>query len=419
MVPTIPKASAGADPVLAIGGLSADVGASPFQEALVSHVSRSVFEALERWEEKALITPELAQRLRQESVDAAEAGTARLSQYVVAATGAIVTVIAAGVFVDWAWPRMDAVARAGLLAAVGLALNLWGARLETLRRWVPAALLMQVAGLGLLTFGFVYSKNAWPDATAGGIGVGIAALAVPAFLAPRTLGRNVIMPAVHLCFGLGFIAIALDRATPLSDDAVVWAVDGVFVLVAAAMVLILRGDPEGQRYPWALNTFVASAYAAAVLVVFTASGPLNADAGVAYPLDAWLFLVAGLTLWGIHRAPVGLRRDWFEDQLAYCILLWVPLGFFTAMEALKGPAELALILVGGGAVLGFAYALRYRVRRVLATSALAFIAAVWFWASNRAGALGAVAGLGFAAALLFWLSGRVGEWASAEKASRG
>jgi hypothetical protein len=378
----------------------------------VSQVSRSLYEALERWEQKALITPELAERLRQEAVDAAEAGTARLSQYVVASTGAIVTLIAAGVFLEWAWPLMDAASRTGLLAAAGLGLSLWGARLETLRRWVPAALLMQVAGLGLLTVAFVYSKNAWADVSAGGVAVGVAAMAVPALLAPRTLRLNVVMPAVHLCFGLGFVAIFLDRATPFGGDTVIWLVDAVFLAAAAATVFLLRRDPDGQRHPWALNAFVAAAYAAAVLVLITATGPGDLEAGAMYPLDAWLFLLAALTLWGIHRSPIGLRRDWFEHQLAVCILLWVPLGFGTAMEALNGPSELALAFVGSVAVLGFGYALRYRARRILGASALAFIAAVWFWAADRAGALGAVVGLAFAAVLLFWLSGRVGTWAS-------
>ena len=417
MVRIFSKASAGAIGLLAPRDGPPDVGGTPFEEAAVSQVSRSLYEALERWERKALISPELAVRLRQEAVDAAEAGTARLSQYVVAATAAIVTLIAAGVFLEWAWPLMDAASRMGLLAAAGLGVSLWGTRLETLRRWVPAALLMQVAGLGLLTVAFVYSKNAWADGTAGGIAVGAAALTVPALLAPRTLRRNVLLPAVHLCFGLGFVAIFLDRATPFAGDTVIWVVDGVFLAVAATTVALLRRDPDGRRHPWALNAFVAAAYAAAVLVLITAIGPLDLDAGAMYPLDVWLALLAALTLWGIHRSPVGLRRDWFEDQLALCVLFWVPLGFGTAMEALNGPSELALIFVGTVAVLGFAYALRYRARRILAASALAFIAAVWFWAADRAGALGAVAGLAFAAGLLFWLSGRVGTWAS--KASKG
>lgn len=377
----------------------------------MSKVSGSVFAALERWEEKALIGPDLAERLRQEVIDASAVGTARMTQYIVAATAAVVTVIAAGVFLDWAWPLMDAVARTGLLVAVGLALNLWGSRLEALRRWVPAALLMQVAGLGVLMAALVYSENAWPDATTGGVATGVAALAIPLVLGVRTLKRNVFMPAAHFAFGLGFVTIALDRATTLDGDTIVWIVDGVFVVAAGVLVHLLRRDPEGRRYPWALNAFVAAAYAAGVLVLFTGTGPMDWGARVAYPLDLWLLVVAGLTLWGIHRSPVGMRRGWFEDQLALCILLWVPLGFFTAMEAMDAPPEAALALVGSAAVLGFVYAMRFRVRRVLAASALAFVAAVWFWAVDRGGAPGAIAGLAFAAGLLFWLSGKVGKWA--------
>lgn len=378
----------------------------------MSQVSRSVFEAIERWEDKALITHDFADRLKREVVDAAEAGTVRLSQYIVAGTAAVVTLIAAGVFLDWAWPRMDDGMRTLLLAAVGLGVHLWGVRLENAHRWIPASLLMQTAGLGVIMAAAIFSEKAWPDLTAGGIAAGVVGLAVPAVLAPRTFRRNVLMPAVHLCFALEFVWLFLDRATPLSADAIIWSVDAVLVAVSAAMVFILRKDPDGKLHPWALNAFVLAVYAAAVLIVLTCSEALDMkdEAGVAYPLDVWLFLVVALTLWGIHRSPLGLRRDWFESQLAYCVLLWVPLGFFTAMEALDGGSELALILVGSVAVLGFAYAMEYRSRRILATSALAFILAVWFWAADRGGALGVVAGLAFAAAFLFWLSGRVGTW---------
>ena len=398
--------------MLAPADRSPDVDTAPLEETAMSQVSRSVFEAIERWEGKALITHDFADRLKQEVVDAAEAGTVRLSQYIVAGTAAVVTLIAGGVFLDWAWPRMDDAMRTLLLAAVGLGVHVWGIRLESARRWVPASLLMQTAGLGLLMTAAIFSEKAWPDLTAGGIAAGIAGLLVPAALAPRTLRRNLAMPAVHLCFALGFVALFLDRATRLQVEGVIWSVDAVLVIAAAAMVLILRKDPDGERHPWALNAFVMAVYAAAVLIVVTCTEALGMedDPRLAYPLDFWLLLVACLTLWGIHRSPLGLRREWFEGQLAWCVLLWVPLGFFTAMEALDGGSELALILVGSVAVLGFAYAMEYRSRRILATSALAFILAVWFWAADRGGALGVVAGLAFAAAFLFWLSGRVGAW---------
>ncbi len=385
----------------------------------MSYVPPAVSEALERWEGKALITPELAGRLRREAAAASVSGTVRLSQYVVAATAAIVTLIAGGLFLEWAWPRMDAAAHTWALAAVGLAVHLWGVRLEMRRRWLPAALLMQTAGLGLLLSAAIYSDNAWADGTPGGIAAGIAALAMPLVLGPWSLRRNVAMPAVHLAFAFGFIAVFLDRATPLSADAIVWVLDGVLAGVAVGMVVLLRRDSAGRRHPWALNAFVMAVYTAAVLAFFTAVGPLDAGARAAYPLDVWLLMVVALTLWGIHRAPEGLRRDWFESQLALCLLVWIPLGFFTVMEAMKAPSEVALVFVGGAAVLGFGYALEHRVRRILATSAVAFVAAVWFWATDRAGALGAVVGLGLAAALLFWLSGRVGEWTKKGRTPRG
>jgi hypothetical protein len=372
---------------------------------------RQVYEAIERWEDKALIDRELAARLRDEVAESAEVGTARMTQYLVAATGAVVLLIASGLFLDWAWPRMGEVARTGLVAAVGMGVHLWGARLEIKRRWTPAALLMQTAGLGILVAALVYSKNAWPDGTPGGVGSGLAALVIPLILAPRSFRANAVMPAVHLCFGLGFLSIFLDRSTFLSFNSIVWVMDGVLLATSLVVVELLRRDPGGTRRPWALNAFVAAIYAAAVLTAMTAQGPLDLEARTFYPMDAWLALVVALSLWGIHRAPPGLRKDWFEAQLAYAVLLWIPLGFGTALEAMDGPAALALLMVGGVAVAGFAYAMRVRSRRIMATSALAFIAAVWYWAVDIGGALGAVAGLVFAAAFLFWLSGRVGSWA--------
>ncbi|HKJ01370.1 MAG TPA: DUF2157 domain-containing protein [Longimicrobiales bacterium] len=378
----------------------------------MAHDGGPVYQAIERWEDKSLISPELAARLRDEVTESAAVGTARMTQYLVAATGAVVLLIASGVFLDWVWPRMGEVARAGLLAGAGIVVHLWGARLETKRRWIPAALLMQTAGLGLLLAAFVYSENAWPDRSAGAVGTGLAALVIPLMLAPHSFRANAVMPAVHLCFGLGFLSLFLDRATPLSSDAIIWVLDGVLLVASLIMVDILRRDPDSNRHPWALNAFVAAVYAAAVLAVLTGIGPLDLQDKTLYPLDAWLALVVALALWGIHGAPPGLRKEWFEAQLAYAVLLWIPLGFGTALEAMDGPPTLALVLVGGVAVVGFAYAMRVRSRRIMATSALAFVSAVWYWAVQIGGALGAVAGLVFAAGFLFWLSGRVGAWAA-------
>lgn len=370
-----------------------------------------VHEAIERWEDKSLIDGELASRLHREVTESSEAGTTRITQYLVAATGAAVLLMAAGVFLDWAWPLMSEAIRTGVLAGVGIGVHLGGAHLEAKRRWIPTAFLMQTAGLGLLLGAFIYSENAWQDASPGALGVGIAALVVPMVLAPRSFRSNVVMPAVHLCFGLAFVTVFLDRATSLSFENIVWALDGVLLAASLVMVAMLRGDPDGTRHPWALNTFVAGLYAAGVLTFLTGARSLDLGSDAIYPVDLWLGLVVALAIWGSHRAPPGLRRGWFEAQIAYAILLWIPLGFGTALEAMDGPPWLALVVVGGVAVAGFTYAMRFRSRRIMATSALTFIVAVWYWAVEVGGALGAVAGLVFAAAFLFWLSGRVGSWA--------
>jgi hypothetical protein len=371
-----------------------------------------VYQAIERWEREALVSAELGARLRQEVAATAAAGTVRISQYVVASTGAIVLLIAAGVFLDWAWPLMGEGSRSGVLVASGLLVHFAGVRLESRHRWSPAALFMQMSALGFLLTAAFYSKLAWPDASTGGIAVGIASLAVPLLLAPRTFRLNLVMPAVHLCAALGFATAFLDRATPLSADAIVWVLDGVLVVVSVAVVLLLRGDPEGERHPWALNAFVSAIYAGAVLVVLTGNGPLDMGDSTVYPLDLWWALIVLLTLWGIHRAPAGLRREWFDDQLAYSVLLWIPLGFVTTVEAMKAPEWVALVVVSGMGVAGFAYAVRHRARKVLFTSALTFVIGVWYWAAEIGGALGVVAGLAFAAGLLFWISGRVSTWMS-------
>jgi len=374
----------------------------------MSRAARGVLEAIARWEEKALIREDLAARLREEVAEVAEAGTARLAQYVVAATAAVVLLIASGVFIDWAWPRMDEAVRSGFLFGVGIGVHLWGVRMESSRRWLPPALLMQIAGLGVAVSAVIYSERAWADGTTGGVVMGVLGLAVPLALAPRTLRRSVLMPAVHLCFALEFLALFLDRATPVSGDGVIWIVDAVLVVTILALLALLRSDSEGRKHPWALNAFVASLYAGFVLVTLTAAEPLDLQESAAYPLDAWFFLVVGLTLWGIHRAPPGLRRDWFEDQLALAVLAWIPLAFFTALEAMESGPDLPLVLIGSGAVAGFVYADRFRIRTVLGASAVAFVVAVWYWGVERAGAPGAVLALALTATLLFWLSGRMG-----------
>lgn len=374
----------------------------------MSRDTDAVHEAIARWEAAGLVHAETAEKLRAEASGQASAGMRRLSQYVLAGTGGVVLLMAGGAFLDWAWPLLDRATRSLLLAGAGIGVLLVGVRLERSRRWLPASYLMQTSGLGLLLSAFIYSEGAWSDMSAGGLAMGGLSLIVPIVLTPRSMGRDAVMPAVHLAMGLAFLAVFLDRATPISGDAIVWALD--FVLLAAILVLVrlLVRDPSGERHPWALNAFVMAMFAGFVLISVTALGPLELSDEAIWPLDAWLALTVILTVWGIERGPVGSRREWLGRLLAGLLATWIVFGFFTALEALDGPPELALLLVGGAGVVAFLYAHRSGLRTLMGAAAVAFIAAMWYWAVDRGGALGAVAALAATAGILFWISGRTG-----------
>jgi len=144
-------------------------------------------------------------------------------------------------------------------------------------------------------------------------------------------------------------------------------------------------------------------------VAFTAFETLSLSDEGFLALDVWLFLTVGLTLWGLHRAPPGLRRDWFERLMAWEVLGWIGLGLATVAETFDGPPELGVVLVGGAGIAAFLHADRHGMRTVMAAAALAFIVPLWWWAVERAGALGGVFALVATAALLFFASGRRGE----------
>jgi hypothetical protein len=369
----------------------------------------AVFEAIDRWAEGMLIDEVTAAKLREDVTRHASSGTRRLSQYLLATSGGAVLLIAAGIFVDWAWPLIDVGGQAALLAAAGVLVLILGARLEGGRRWLPASYLMQTAGLGLLLGAFAYSEEVWLDRTPGGVVIGVLALATPIVLAPRAMRRNVVMPAVHLAMGFGFLAVFLDRTTSLSGNSTVWILDGVLLASVFVLIAVMLRDPDGERHPWALNAFVMAMFGGFFLIAWTGLGVLRLSNEVLYPLDLWLALTVALTLWGIHAAPDGLRREWFGQLLALLMLTWIPFGLLTAYETIDGPAELALLLVAGVGGAGFVYGNREEIRALMAASTLAFVTALWVWAVDRGGALGAVAALVVTAALLFWISGRTGE----------
>ena len=366
----------------------------------------AIHEAIGRWESERLIDAALATRLRDEVSGHAEVTSRRLSQYVLAATGAVLLLMAGGVFLNWAWPHMGVEGQSGVLAILAVAALVGGAQLESEYRWRPAAYLLQTAGLGLLLGAFAHTEDVWADQSPGGIMVGVLALVAPIVLTARSMKRNVFMPAVHLAFGLVFLAMFLDRATPLSADDIVWVLDAVLIGAVLALVNLLRNDPELEERPWALNAFVMAMGVGFFMVGLTAAGPLRWTNEVYFALDLWLFVSVALTLWGIHRAPAGLRRDWFQHLLSWEMFAWTFLGCLTVSEGLNGTPLGAVLIVGGAGVFGFLHADHFGFEGLMAASSLAFIVPVWWWAVDAAGALGAIFALVATAALLFWASGR-------------
>jgi Predicted membrane protein (DUF2157) len=367
-----------------------------------------VHEALDRWERKGLLPRDTATLLREETeVEGARTGR-RISQYALAATGGVILLVTVGVFADWLWPHMGPGTRSMIIALLGAGVHWLGLRAESDRGWRPAGYGLQTAGLLILLGAYIYSQERWANASPGGVVIGLLSLVTPFLVAPRALKRNTVMPAVHLALGFAYLAVFLDRATALSDDAIVWTLDSVMLVVAGLLILELIRSSDRYSASRALHAFVAALYSALVLLVFTGLGPLDLGEDMVWPVDAWLLVVVLMTLWGIHWAPRPIRRDWFERHLATCVLMGIILGFATG-GTLDAPPEVTAFLVGGVGGLGLAYGVRRNAGSMIWASVLAVIVASWYYGMERAGALGAVPALALTAALLFWLSRRVGD----------
>ena len=86
----------------------------------MSRDADAILRAIERWLDAGLVDDLTAAKLRADVAREASAGTRTMSQYIVAITAGTVLLIAAGVFLDWAWPRIGDGARSFALAAAGV-----------------------------------------------------------------------------------------------------------------------------------------------------------------------------------------------------------------------------------------------------------------------------------------------------------
>jgi hypothetical protein len=271
--------------------------------------------ALDRWVGRELIDTELERKLRADVEELTARERARWSQYALAATGAVVLLIAAGAFVTWAWPDMGPAARVGVLVVAAVTVQVLGMALQGRERWVPPSYLMQTAGLGILLAAVAYSENAWSDGTPGAVAIGLIGLLFPTGTAVLSIRRGPVMPAVHAAAGFAFLGLFLDRTFPLDGDIVIWILDGVLVLALLVLGHQIRAGLGEEGSDWVLNAFAATLWVGLVLVLLTAAEPLDLEDAAVVPVNAWWLLLVAITLWGIHRAPPALQRSWFDLEL--------------------------------------------------------------------------------------------------------
>lgn len=369
----------------------------------------AVEKALDRWERKGMLDAPTAGRLRTEVAEASDRSGRRRSQVALSVAGGIVLVIAAGVLGRWLWPVLDETTRSLLLAVLGVAVHGVGRALHLRDRWLPASWALQTAGLLVLLGALLYSEAGWADTSPAAVVAGLIGLGAAIVSLPQTLGRDKVMPAVHLALVPAFLAVFLDRTLALSPDTIVWILDGVLALMAVVLVRDLAHSAEADLVDARLHGFVVAMYAALGLVLWTGLGPLDLDGDqVIWAVDAWWIGLLAANLWALHRAPERLRRDWLEWHLAVGILLAIPFVFWTCGEALDMDTAAAAVVLAALAAAGIAYALRVTSDIVLRVSALVLVFAAWIFGIEQAGAVGAAVALAFTAAVLLWLSVRVG-----------
>ncbi len=372
-------------------------------------MSRSDIEsALDRWREAGLVSGELAARLREEHAHSQRRGRRRFLQYAVSGMAGILLVIAAVTFFAWSWPELGPGARTCVIAGTGIAIVLLGMRLEAAQRYVPVTYALQASGLILLLAAYVYSMEAWDNTTPGGVVVGLLALATPVATIPVFVRRNPIMPAAATALGYGFLAAFLFRAFDLDADVIIWILDGALAATLAVLALLLRAGRTQSVSRRTLYAFTVSLYAGYPMAGMTAAGPLELGEETLLALDAWLVLVTGLALWGIHRAPAMLRSARYSWHLAASALLVIPLGFGTTLEVYDlPPAGAAAVLAGTGAA-GLWYGLRRDARPLVLCSCATIVSAAWYLGVDAGERLGTVLALAFTAALFFWVATRLG-----------
>jgi hypothetical protein len=291
----------------------------------------------------------------------------------------------------------------GIIGVVVLAL---GVRFFGRPSLIPVAYLLQLSGPILIFMALAYSENAWADGSLGGVVSGILALSFPLLVVTYSLKKDPVLGSLQAALSFLSLFLFLDRALGLSMEESLWVMDGIGLLGLAWLGYRLR-DPAVPD--WTLNTFLAFLYVSLFLVFVSGEVIWELEAMVMVPADLWLLAVVGFSVWALQDGvPMHLQRDWYERQLAYCLLMAIPFTFITVLETLHlgaNSAALALVAMGGVALW---YSIRRGLRWILVTSCLILLIAAWYYGAEKAGALGSVLALTVMAVLLFILSSKLG-----------
>jgi len=368
--------------------------------------SVAVHRSIERWEAAGLLDAATAAGLRAELTAQSERARLRFSRLLLAATAAVVLVIAAGTFTAWIWPALGVGTRCLLIAGLGLLLLVAGARLERGPRREPGWLL-QASGLVLIALACGYSGEQWANGSTVGVITGLASLLTGVLTFRYFVRSSAVMPAVSVLLGYVFAFVFLVRAfAEGSGDTLVWALDGLFVIEA---LLLFRALSTRRAPRWAAGAAGVLLYFMPVLIAATVVGPLHGGGSdTAWPLDAWLAGVTALLLWLRARAPGPRWGDLASLGIGVSVLIAVPLAFHTTLNAAGGPPEAAALAVAAVGGLALAFAIPRGERDILIAGALALVVAAWYYAAERGEALSAFLALGFTAGVLFWVATRIG-----------
>ena len=254
----------------------------------------SIRAALKRWVAKGLLEPEQAQTLAREVEEDAAGSERQWAQYLLAATGGAVLIVAAGTFLAWVWPDLGYAGQTVTLGVIGLALLGLGIRLPKKGRLGPVAYLLQLAATVLVIMAFVHSEKAWVDGSFAGWIVGLLSLAMPFLLMTIAIKDRGALAGLQASLSFIFLFLFMDRALGLSEEPILWILDGILLGILAFLAFTLRNREVPD---WVLGTFFTLLLSSIILIAISSEVIWDLEDGTIYPMDLWLLIVAGLCIW--------------------------------------------------------------------------------------------------------------------------